>query len=420
MSDNGEKRERAIIAGVHTGNRDILNDTTEESIAELEELVKTAGGETVCTVIQNKAEIEAATYMGIGKLEEIKNAALTTGADMAVFDDELSPVQIRNISDYLGIKILDRSMLILDIFAMRAVSGEGKLQVELAQLKYRLPRLRGLGTELSRMGAGIGTRGPGESRLESDRRHIRRRISALEDQITELKKHRDLIRTRREKDGIITAALVGYTNAGKSTLLNTLTNADVFAEDKLFATLDPTSRAITLDDNRKILLVDTVGFIRKLPHNLVEAFKSTLEEAVVADLLIHVIDISSEERDNQINVVERVLNEIGAYGKPIIGVFNKCDKLDTLPIINNKYNKNVFISAKNNENIDELIRAISDTAPGKKRKVKAVIPYSEGSLVNELHEKEKVLSEEYGSDGTIMELLVDAQMYERIKEYINV
>lgn len=420
MSDNGEKRERAILAGVHTGNRDILNDTTEESIAELEELVKTAGGETVCTVIQNKAEIEAATYMGIGKLEEIKNAALTTGADMVVFDDELSPVQIRNISDYLGIKILDRSMLILDIFAMRAVSGEGKLQVELAQLKYRLPRLRGLGTELSRMGAGIGTRGPGESRLESDRRHIRRRISALEDQITELKKHRDLIRTRREKDGIITAALVGYTNAGKSTLLNTLTKADVFAEDKLFATLDPTSRAITLDDNRKILLVDTVGFIRKLPHNLVEAFKSTLEEAVVADLLIHVIDISSEERDNQINVVERVLNEIGACGKPIIGVFNKCDKLDTLPIINNKYNKNVFISAKNNENIDELIRAISDTAPGKKRKVKAVIPYSEGSLVNELHEKEKVLSEEYGSDGTIMELLVDAQMYERIKEYINV
>lgn len=420
MADNEEKKERAVLAGVHTGRREALYDTTDESIAELEELVKTAGGEAVCCVIQNKADIEAATYMGTGKLEEIKNAVLTTSADMVVFDDELSPVQIRNISDFLGVKILDRSMLILDIFAMRAKSGEGKLQVELAQLKYRLPRLRGLGTELSRTGAGIGTRGPGESRLESDRRHIHRRISALEEQIAELKKHRSLIRSRREKDGVITAALVGYTNAGKSTLLNTLTNADVFAEDKLFATLDPTSRAIVLDDKRKILLVDTVGFIRKLPHNLVEAFKSTLEEAVVADLLIHVIDASSPERDNQISVVESVLNEIGACGKPIIGVFNKCDKLDILPVINNKYDKNVFISAKNNENTDKLICAISETAPGRKQRVRAVIPYSRGDLVNDLHETEKVLSEEYGSEGTVMELMVDSRMYERIKEYIDV
>ena len=420
MSETDERKERAVLAGVHTGQRDVLNDTTDESIAELEELVKTAGGEVVCTVIQNKSDIEAATYMGIGKLEEIKMAVEALEADMVVFDDELSPVQIRNISDFIGVKILDRSTLILDIFAMRAKSGEGKLQVELAQLKYRLPRLRGLGNELSRTGAGIGTRGPGESRLENDRRHIRRRISALEEQIKELKKHRSLIRERREKDGVVTAALVGYTNAGKSTLLNLLTGSDVFAEDKLFATLDPTSRAIVLEDNRKILLVDTVGFIRKLPHNLIEAFKSTLEEAVVADVLIHVIDASNEERDNHISVVESVLGEIGASDKPVIGVFNKCDKTDEELIINNKYDANVCISAKYNKNTDKLITAISEVAPGRKQRVRAIIPYSEGSLVNELHEHEKVISEEYSENGTVMELMVDAVMYERIKEYIDV
>lgn len=420
MSETDERKERAVLAGVHTGQRDVLNDTTDESIAELEELVKTAGGEVVCTVIQNKSDIEAATYMGIGKLEEIKMAVEALEADMVVFDDELSPVQIRNISDFIGVKILDRSTLILDIFAMRAKSGEGKLQVELAQLKYRLPRLRGLGNELSRTGAGIGTRGPGESRLENDRRHIRRRISALEEQIKELKKHRSLIRERREKDGVVTAALVGYTNAGKSTLLNLLTGSDVFAEDKLFATLDPTSRAIVLEDNRKILLVDTVGFIRKLPHNLIEAFKSTLEEAVVADILIHVIDASNGERDNHISVVESVLAEIGASDKPVIGVFNKCDKTDEELIINNKYDANVCISAKYNKNTDKLITAISEVAPGRKQRVRAIIPYSEGSLVNELHEHEKVISEEYSENGTVMELMVDAVMYERIKEYIDV
>ena len=420
MAETEERKERVILAGVHSGRGDELSDTTEETIAELEELVKTAGGEAVMSVVQNKTDIEAGTYMGIGKLEEIKEMIEPLEADTVVFDDELSPVQIRNISDFLGVKILDRSMLILDIFAMRAKSGEGKLQVELAQLKYRLPRLRGLGTELSRTGAGIGTRGPGESRLESDRRHIRRRISALEEQIEELEKHRTLIRRRRDKDGVITAALVGYTNAGKSTLLNTLTNSDVFAEDKLFATLDPTSRMIVLEDNRKILLTDTVGFIRKLPHNLIEAFKSTLEEAACADFLIHVIDASSSERDAQTETVERVLREIGAGDKLVIGVFNKCDKLDILPIVNNKYEKNVFISAKSGENTDKLIEAVSDVAPGKKQKVRAVIPYSEGGLVNALHETEKVLSTEYGENGVIMELMVEESMYGRIKEYIDV
>lgn len=418
MESNEQKKERFILAGVHCGNKDALWDTTEESIHELGELVKTAGGIVAGELIQNRAEIESATYMGEGKLEELKNAVYGLDADAVVFDDELSPVQMRNITDFLGVKVLDRSMLILDIFAMRAKSGEGKLQVELAQLKYRLPRLRGFGTAMSRTGAGIGTRGPGETRLESDRRHIHRRISALEEEIRELKKHRTLIRNRRRKDGVITAALVGYTNAGKSTLLNTLTHADVFAEDKLFATLDPTSRAITLDDNRKILLVDTVGFIRKLPHHLIEAFKSTLEEAVVADILLHVIDASGEETENQIEVVERVLSDIGAVGKPTIAVMNKCDMLGEYPVIGIKAEKQVYISAKKGINIDKLMEAIADAAPGKKKRVRIRVPYSEGALVSALHGEQKVISEEYAPEGTVMELMVDAQMYDRIREYV--
>lgn len=415
MESNEQKQERVILAGVHRGLRDALNDTSEESIEELGELVKTAGGEVIGELIQNRPDLETATYMGEGKLEELKNAVTALSADTVVFDDELSPVQMRNITDFLDVKVLDRSMLILDIFAMRAKSGEGKLQVELAQLKYRLPRLRGFGVEMSRTGAGIGTRGPGETRLENDRRHIRRRISALEAEIEELKKHRGLIRTRRKKDGVITAALVGYTNAGKSTLLNTLTDAGVFAEDKLFATLDPTSRMITLDDNRRILLVDTVGFIRKLPHHLIEAFKSTLEEAVQADVLLHVIDASSAEADNQITVVEHVLSDIGAVGKPVIRVFNKCDRLGEYP---QSVSQGVFISAKENRNIDRLISVLADTAPGKKKKVSVCIPYSAGALVSELHETQKVISEEYSDKGTVMEIMADAKMYDKIREYI--
>lgn len=413
-----EKTEKFILAGVHRSLRDYLADTTDESISELGELVKTAGGEVVAYVIQNKADLEAATYMGEGKLEEIKEAIGTLEADCIVFDDELSPVQMRNISDILEIKVLDRSMLILDIFAMRAKTAEGKLQVELAQLKYRLPRLRGFGEQMSRTGAGIGTRGPGETRLESDRRHIRKRISALEDEIKELKKRRELIRSRRKKDGVITAALVGYTNAGKSTLLNTLTDAEVFAENKLFATLDPTSRGITLEDNRRILLVDTVGFIRKLPHHLVEAFKSTLEEAVVADFLIHVIDSSSEEAQNQITVVENVLSDIGASDKPVIGVFNKCDNLEYEPILTGDFAKTIYISAKNKINIDALMQAICETAPGQKHRVTICVPYSMGALVNDLHTNQKVLSEEYVAEGTKIKLLVDSEAYERIREYV--
>ncbi len=421
MNINEEKKERVLLLGVHTGRADSLYDTTDESMHELYELAKTAGAEVVGEAVQNKPDIESATYMGEGKLLEVKNAIAELEADCVIFDDELSPVQLRNISDMLEVKVLDRSMLILDIFAMRAKSGEGKLQVELAQLKYQLPRLRGLGTVLSRTGAGIGTRGPGETKLESDRRHIRRRISALEEELRELEKHRTLLRSRRKKDGVITVALVGYTNAGKSTLLNTLTDAGVFAENKLFATLDPTSRGFVLDDMRKILLIDTVGFIRKLPHHLIEAFKSTLEEAVVADLLVHVIDASSPYRFDQIRVVNEVLSDIGAVGKPQIALFNKCDKLESpefMPKLLDGYEKTVRISAKTGENTDELIAALAELAPGKKTKIRVLIPYSEGGLLSELHEKQKIISEDYTGNGTEVVLLADEIIFNRLHDYI--
>lgn len=418
MNDTREKRERVILAGVHTGHGNPLSDTTDGSVKELEELVNTAGGEVVGIMIQNKPDIENATYMGEGKLEELSLSVSALDADTVVFDDELSPIQLKNITDMLKIKVLDRSMLILDIFAMRAKSGEGKLQVELAQLKYRLPRLRGFGAEMSRTGAGIGTRGPGETRLESDRRHIHRRISALEADIKEIKKHRSLIRGRRKKDGVITAALVGYTNAGKSTLLNALTDAGVLAENKLFATLDPTSRGIVLDDNRQILLIDTVGFIRKLPHHLIEAFKSTLEEAAEADLLLHVMDARSHELPEQMCVVDKVLEEIGALGKPVIGVFNKCDGIEEYPPPVSDYDENVYISAKYRKGFDKLTEAISNAAPGKKRRVSLKIPYSCGGILNMLHNSQKVISESYDADGTFVDAMVDKEAYAAIREYL--
>ena len=414
MNINQEKQERVILAGVHTGRLDYLEDTTEESMDELEGLAKTAGAEVVGVIVQNKAQLESGTYMGEGKLFELAEMVENMDIDCVIFDDELSPVQLKNISDMLNVKVLDRSMLILDIFAMRARSGEGKLQVELAQLKYRLPRLRGMGTVMSRTGAGIGTRGPGETKLETDRRHIHKRISALEGELKELKKHRELLRSRRKKDNVITAALVGYTNAGKSSLLNMLTDAGVFAEDKLFATLDTTSRAITLEDNRTVLLVDTVGFIRKLPHHLIEAFKSTLEESVVADVLIHVTDVSNPEYENHMKVVENVLSDIGAKGKPVITLYNKAD---LAPDVITK-EKGVFISAKTKSGTDEFLKVLSDTAPGKKQKITVLIPYSMGDVVSNLHTNQKVLSEEYTENGTLLTLLADSIAYNNLRDYI--
>lgn len=415
-----EKKERVIIAGLHRDLRDSLNDTTDESMRELTELVETAGGEVVAELVQNRPNPESGTYLGTGKLEELKAAIGTLSADLVIFDDELTPGQLRNISDFLGVQVLDRSMLILDIFAMRARSHEGKLQVELAQLKYQLPRLHGWGLEMHRLGAGIGTRGPGETQLEIDRRHIRTRINALEAELKEIKKHRGLLRSRRHKDGVITAALVGYTNAGKSTLLNRMTDAGVFAENKLFATLDTTSRQIVLEDNRKIILIDTVGFIRKLPHYLIEAFKSTLEEVAEADFLLHVIDVSSPETDNQITVVERVLGEIGAGGKPMINVYNKCDINSGYVPAGARADREVYISARTGAGLDALRQAVYEIAPGGKKAYTLLIPYSEGSVLSALYSGEKVLSEEFTPDGTEVRVLLDDVAYERLKEFVRV
>ncbi|MBE7062565.1 MAG: GTPase HflX, partial [Ruminococcaceae bacterium] len=307
MYENSDIQERAILVGAHRGLLNPLEDTTEESMHELAQLAETAGAEVLGEIVQNRDAADKATFIGEGKLLEVKEMAESLEANLLIFDDELTGSQLKNIEKITECSVIDRSALILDIFAGRALSGEGKLQVELAQLKYSLPRLTGGYQSLSRQGGGIGTRGPGETKLESDRRHIRGRISALEKEIEELSRHRELLRTRRRKNEVPTAALVGYTNAGKSTLLNALTDAGVLAENMLFATLDPTVRALAMEDGREALLIDTVGFIRKLPHHLIEAFKSTLEEAVTADVLLHVIDASSPEMDNQIAVVHRLL-----------------------------------------------------------------------------------------------------------------
>ena len=421
MYENEEKRERVILAGVHTGSLDVLSDTTEESIAELEELANTAGAEVVGVLIQNRPSPDNAAYLGEGKLEELKNAAAELHAETVIFDDELSPVQVRNITDATDLKVLDRTALILDIFAARAKTKEGKIQVELAQLKYMLPRLTGMGSALSRLGGGIGTRGPGETKLETDRRHIRRRIESLSDELAEIQKHRDLLRSRRKKDGQTVAAIVGYTNAGKSTLLNLLTDADVLAENKLFATLDPTQRNLTLLDNRELLMVDTVGFIRKLPHHLVKAFKSTLEEAALADVLIHVIDASNPEFRRHIEVVNMILTELKAVGKPTLAVLNKidlCPEAEGLPAQVDGADKTVRISAKTEAGMEIFREALEDVVPGKKQKAIFLIPYSEGALLPLLHQDQMVLSEEYTENGTHIEALVDEICYAKLRNYV--
>ena len=419
--DNDQKIEKAILAGVHTGSGDPLNDTTDQTMAELEELAGTAGVEVMASLVQNRPSADPATYLGEGKLEELRNAAEELGADVIIFDDELSPVQVRNISDALERKVIDRTALILDIFAARAITKEGKIQVELAQLRYLLPRLTGMGKALSRLGAGIGTRGPGETKLEADRRHIRRRISALEAELEEIQRHRDLLRARRKKDAVPVVALVGYTNAGKSTLLNLLTGADALAEDKLFATLDPTQRSLTLSDNRNVLLVDTVGFIRKLPTHLIKAFKSTLEEAALADILIHVIDASNEEYRQHVEVVSGILSEIGAVGKPTIAVFNKIDVLESgqlLPRDMDGADTCVEISAKTGQGIEQLKQVLEEVVPGRKQHVRACIPYSEGRLLATLHETQAVESETYTEEGTLVSVLVDAATYALLRNFL--
>ena len=410
MFENEEKPQRAILAAADCGEWD-----AEVSIDELEELAKSAGAEVVAKVIQQRAEYDRATVIGRGKLEEIKQLAEAEEVDILIFDCELTAANIRNLEEATGLGVIDRTMLILDIFAARAQSRAGRLQVELAQYKYRLPRLEGMGKNLSRLGGGIGTRGPGESKLESDRRHIRRRIETLERKLEELSANRELIRSRRKKEGIVTAAIVGYTNAGKSTLLNRLTNAGVLSEDKLFATLDPTARALELPDGRSIMLVDTVGFVRRLPHHLVEAFKSTLEETVQADLLLNVCDISSGEADSQTEVTRTLLESLGADKIPMLNVLNKCDLLEgARPICTSDC---VMVSAKTGEGVDEMLEKISKMLAPTQIRMTVLIPYSEGGLLGEIRSSGKVFSEEFTPEGTLVDALVDMKLLPRAQKY---
>ncbi len=411
LHENRQEPEKAVLVAVDTGEYDC-----DSSLAELEELAMTAGAQVAGFVSQKRERPDGALFLGSGRLDELKEFCENNEIDVVIADSELSPVQQRNMENALDLRVIDRTTLILDIFAQRAVSNEGKLQVELAQLKYNLPRLVGQGHKLSRLGGGIGTRGPGETKLESDKRHIRRRIKTLEDELAELEKRRNLTRARREKDRVETVVIVGYTNAGKSTLMNHLTEAGVLAQDKLFATLDPTSRALTLPDGRRIMLIDTVGFIRRLPHNLVEAFKSTLEEAVSAKLILNVCDASDPECAEHLKVTEELLDELGCAGKPVITVFNKCD----LPIAYSlplTADNPVRISALSGEGIDGLLEAVSKALPPSRARVKMLIPYSDGSAAAALRRDGVIAREDYREDGLFLDLTADVELVDRYRAY---
>ena len=413
MFENKESAEKAVLICADTGEYD-----AESSLVELSELAKTAGAEVVCEIVKKREAPDGATYIGSGKLKELCDFCRSNEVDVIIADGELSPSQQRNIENETDVRVIDRTTLILDIFAMRALSGEGKLQVELAQLKYLLPRLGGKGVSMSRLGGGIGTRGPGETKLETDRRHIRRRISSLEAELKELEARRARYRERRKKDGAVTVALVGYTNAGKSTLMNALTNAGVLAENKLFATLDPTARALTLPDGRTVILIDTVGFIRRLPHKLVEAFKSTLDEAVDADVIIDVCDASSPECSEHFKVTEALLEELGCTGKPIITALNKCDVSGddaTIPLLGNT----VRISAKNGDGLSELLLMTQKLLPPTRKRIKLLLPFNKGALASQLRKDGVVHSEEYTAQGLLLDVTADVRMLEECKEYIT-
>ncbi len=409
--ENKQEPEKAVLIAVDTGEYDC-----DISLDELEELAETAGAEVVGRMSQKRDKPDSGTFLGSGRLEELGDFCKNNEVDLVIADSELAPAQLRNIEKATDVRVIDRTTLILDIFAERARSNEGKLQVELAQLRYSLPRLMGQGTKLSRLGGGIGTRGPGETKLESDRRHIRRRIKALEDEFDALEKRRSLARARREKDGVETVVIVGYTNAGKSTLMNTLTEAGVLAQDKLFATLDPTSRALVLPDGRRVMLIDTVGFIRRLPHHLVEAFKSTLEEAVCAKVILNVCDASDPECAEHLKVTNDLLEELGCSGKPIIPVFNKCD-LPQADEAAMRLPGAVNISALEGKGIDELLDAVAKALPPTRAKAKLLIPYSDGAAAAALRKDGVITVEDYRADGLYLELTADVSLIDRYQDY---
>lgn len=408
--DTEIQKERAFLISLDCGEYD-----AEISMNELEELAKTSGAEIVGEVIQKRPNPEAATYLGKGMLEEICDFCHNNEVDLIIADGELTPVQVRNIEDYTHTRVIDRTTLILDIFAGRARSSEGKLQVELAQLKYSMPRLTGKGTALSRLGGGIGTRGPGETKLETDKRHIRYRIQSLKEELAKVEKRRNAMHQRRKKNGALVVAIVGYTNAGKSTLMNKLTNAGVLQEDKLFATLDPTARKLVLPDGQQIMLIDTVGLVRRLPHQLVDAFRSTLEEAVWADVILNVCDASSEECGEHIKVTMDLLQDLGCMEKPIINVLNKCDKAGDLDF--DFFEDSVKISALTGEGIDNLLSAISKALPNDRKRVEILLPFDKLSLGTIVREG-IVHSEEYRENGLYLDATVEIQYLKVLNDYI--
>ncbi len=421
-----EEAPRAVLVSVITPDMD--QKEAAVSLDELEKLLETAGGTLFAQVIQQRQAPVAATYIGTGKLQEIKELCQANDIHLVIFDCELSPAQIKNVENALEegkddfeVRVIDRSMLILDIFALHATTGEGKLQVELAQLRYAVPRLIGRGTELSRLGGGIGTRGPGESKLETDRRHVQRRIAALEAQIAEMDANRQVQRAKRERSGILKVAIVGYTNAGKSTLLNRLTDAGILAENKLFATLDPTTRKFELPSGREILLTDTVGFIRNLPHHLIRAFRSTLEEAKFADAILILVDASDPEADSQLEVTEKLLYDLGAADKPILYVFNKCDvsteAAQSLIRLRGKDNV-VAISALDGRGVPDLVDKLELLALGGKRMCMLLFPLNKQGMIAQLYAASAVEDVEYLDNGVRVVALLDEKLQGRFKDYI--
>lgn len=411
MIDNREAEERVILVAVRKSDR----ENTEQSLDELCELASTAGAVTVARVIQNLDNFNPATYIGKGKIDEIKELIIEYDATGIICDDELSPAQMNNLSDALEIKVMDRTLLILDIFAARANTNEGKIQVELAQLRYRSSRLSGLGNALSRLGGGIGTRGPGETKLEMDRRIIHERIGQLKHELEAVVTHRELTRSQRSRSNIPVVAIVGYTNAGKSTLLDTLTGAGILAENKLFATLDPTTRGLELESGQQILLTDTVGFISKLPHHLVEAFKSTLEEAVYADIILHVVDASNPAMDSQMYVVYDTLEKLGAGDKPIITAFNKIEIAGNKVLKDFKADKTVNISALHGDGLTELKDTIEEVLRESKIYIEKTYSYTEASKISLIRKYGQLISEEYVAEGIEVKAYVPTEIYDKVK-----
>lgn len=409
--ETDEEIERVILVGVQLDD----DDDAESSLEELKELANTAGAVTVGKVIQPRDSFHPATYIGKGKLEELRVLIDQLDATGIICDDELTPAQLKNLEDELATKVMDRTMVILDIFAAHATTSGGKIQVEMAQLKYRMTRLAGLGTTLSRLGGGIGTRGPGEKKIETDRRIIRDRITRLSRQLKEVSSHREITRQQRSEDSVMTAAIVGYTNAGKSTLLNRLTDSDVLSQDKLFATLDPTTRMLKLTNKEKILLTDTVGFIRKLPHNLIEAFKSTLEEARYSDIIIHVVDCSNPDMDRQIKTVYDTLQQLEVKDKIVVTLFNKCDKLQDIPVLkdlNARYTIN--ISAKTGEGLEKLDEVLQEIIRESRIYIERCFGYNEAGKIQLIREHGQLMKEEYTQDGIEIQAYVPQSVYGKL------